>query len=189
MKFFPLLQGGSPYERDTYRYTPLLSWLLLPNVYLHELWGKCLFTVCDIIGGWLIYELVRAEHGDRATALFCSQIWLYNPLTLTISSRGNAESVMVVLVLLSLHCIISASRKSRILGYLVFGLAVHTKIYPVTYSLPIYLFLEKYNKERSNNNTIISTIYRHFWPNFERIILVILFCCVIVISTGTFYMM
>lgn len=32
--------GGSPFERSTYRYSPLLAYLMLPNIWLHEACGK-----------------------------------------------------------------------------------------------------------------------------------------------------
>jgi len=36
--------GKSPFERSTYRYSPLLAFLLIPNSILHQSWGKLLFS-------------------------------------------------------------------------------------------------------------------------------------------------
>lgn len=44
--------GGSPFQRATYRYTPLLAWALLPNVWVHPAAGKLLFCGADLCAGW-----------------------------------------------------------------------------------------------------------------------------------------
>jgi GPI mannosyltransferase 1 subunit M len=36
--------GGSPFAQETYRYSPLLAFLLLPNSLLHAAWGKLIFS-------------------------------------------------------------------------------------------------------------------------------------------------
>ncbi|KIK99287.1 glycosyltransferase family 50 protein [Paxillus rubicundulus Ve08.2h10] len=54
------LAVGNPYTRETYRYTPLLAVLLLPNELIHASFGKYLFAVCDLINGVLIYRLLVA---------------------------------------------------------------------------------------------------------------------------------
>lgn len=46
-----VLAGRSPYERSTYRYTPLLALLLAP-VALFGPWGKVVFSAADLLAGW-----------------------------------------------------------------------------------------------------------------------------------------
>lgn len=47
-----MARGGSPYDRSTYRYTPLLAAALVPNVTLHKAWGKLLFCGADLLAAW-----------------------------------------------------------------------------------------------------------------------------------------
>jgi len=152
-------QGGSPYQRSTYRYTPLLAWLLIPNITVHSAFGKLLFVLADLISGYLIYHLALiSTHNNSTLSLRCSQLWLLNPLPIAVSTRGNAESVVATLVLLTLYFIINdnvgGSRKEAsnsrnvAIGAVVYGLAVHVKIYPVTYSLPIYIYLNWCERNR-----------------------------------------
>ena len=155
--------GGSPYQRHTYRYSPLLAYLMLPNVTWSPNLGKLLFVLCDVAAGFLIYSILKREAGSAAaaresTARLSACLWLYNPLVMNVSTRGSAESVVVTLVLLTihlyqqvsyqLHCTDSVKRfsirpapmqKVYILTGLVYGLAVHMKIYPIIYCLTLYL--------------------------------------------------
>ena len=157
--------GGSPYQRHTYRYSPLLAYLMLPNVTWSPNLGKLLFVLCDVAAGFLIYSILKREAGSAAaaaaresTARLSACLWLYNPLVMNVSTRGSAESVVVTLVLLTIHLYQQVSytalihekilrpapmQKVYILTGLVYGLAVHMKIYPIIYCLTLYLPLAR----------------------------------------------
>ena len=130
--------SGSPYDRHTYRYTPILAWLLLPNITISPLFGKILFSMFDVMASWLIYHFVKGEKFGEEWATCSSLIYLFNPFVMALSARGNADSIVVVLVLLTLTLY-----KERVffLTGIFLGLAIHFKIYPIIFSLPMYLAL------------------------------------------------
>lgn len=141
-----ITQGESPYRRSTFRYTPLLALILTPNVLLTAHFGKLLFSACDLLSGLLVLRLLALRGASRGSARVCCGLWLLNPLPIGVSTRGNAESLLAVLVLSTLLCLECRRRTS---AALLFGLSVHMKIYPVTYALPIALSLaEAPSRER-----------------------------------------
>ncbi|EGD81723.1 hypothetical protein PTSG_02434 [Salpingoeca rosetta] len=200
--------GQSPFLRHTYRYTPLLAFLCLPNIWLWRPFGKLLFSCADIAVGVLIYHLAPDDEGEHSTVdgkekedadvtvtqqpkphqrnhalhsppaqsassaqaralstadapaspvpgpsqqqlallawlwvlrdarLLPVLLWLFNPITLGVSTRGNAESLILCVVML---CMYAAKKQHHVLAGAALGLAVHLKLYPIIYSLPLFL--------------------------------------------------
>ncbi|CAH0482503.1 unnamed protein product [Peronospora belbahrii] len=133
-----IVEGHSPYERTTYRYTPILAFLLLPNIYVHQEVGKVLFISCDLLAGYILYDILRHRGLSDPSAINYCCVWLFHPFSINISTRGNADSIVVLLVLLSLLLMM---RKQLVLSALAYGAAVHFKIYPVVYALAFLVFL------------------------------------------------
>lgn len=144
-----VVEGRSPYERHTYRYTPLLAWVLTPNVILHKDFGKLLFSVADVLIAILIRNVLARQRCSAATRDLCALLWLYNPLTLVISTRGNADSLAVLLVTLTLDLL---QRERLVSAGLLHGLSVHFRLYPLMFTLPMYLSLRGDNRFLPNVN-------------------------------------
>lgn len=134
-------RGGSPYERATYRYAPLLAWLLYPSTW-GGIWfefGKVLFAAGDIVTGWLIMRILRDHQSmDAERAMKYASIWLLNPMVANISTRGSSEGLIVAIVVAMLW----ATLQHRIwFAACLLGLGVHVKIYPFIYAASIFWWL------------------------------------------------
>ncbi|KAK2745919.1 GPI mannosyltransferase 1 [Myotisia sp. PD_48] len=169
-------KGQSPYERATYRYTPLLAWLLLPTSWTgwdsSPLWfsfGKALFAISDIVAGWLIMQVLQHHRQmDQERAMKYASIWLLNPMVATISTRGSSEGLLCVMVIALLWAVLE---KRIALAGILLGLGVHFKIYPFVYGPSIILYLD--DRLRIPNSKKASSIldYLHSFLSPQRIIL------------------
>ena len=127
--------------------------------------------------------------------LFAAGLWLFNPLSATVSVRGNAESVMSVLVLVCLKFLID---RYVILAGFVYALSVHFKIYPITFALAIYLFLgQSYhhgNQEKEGEGQHFRQkvsgwreILRFLLPNRDRAVFMVSSAITLAFLTSLFY--
>lgn len=192
-----ILDGNSPYDRHTYRYTPVIAAILTPNIFLHSTWGKFVFSFFDVVAGYLIYHLALVQGFNYAAANLCAVSWIYNPLAIVISTRGNADSVSQVLVLATLFII--QKRKNIILAGMLHALAIHVRLYPIAFSLPMYLALRttesshKNNKERQLHpkklldwNTV-KIFVLSLYPNRSQLYLVLSCMTTIILLTAVCY--
>ncbi|CAK7212274.1 GPI mannosyltransferase 1 [Sporothrix curviconia] len=159
---------GSPYDRETYRYTPLLAWLLLPTAAITEedggvlgqllfASGKVLFAVADLVAGWLLERVLRerlagtgasAAATDVATsARVYASVWLLNPMVAAISTRGSAEGLLGAMVAALLWAVQVA--RQPLLAGLLLGAGVHLKIYPFIYAPAIVWWMDAENTRPS----------------------------------------
>ncbi|KAI9656314.1 MAG: GPI mannosyltransferase 1 [Bathelium mastoideum] len=146
--------GRSPYLRDTYRYTPLLAWMLVPTTWggTWFLFGKLLFALGDIIAGWFIYRVLRGSAGmPPARALKFTSIWILNPMVAQISTRGSSEGLLGMIIMALLW---SVMQKKIILAGCLLGFAVHFKIYPFIYAASIVLWLDENTATRDQKKEL-----------------------------------
>lgn len=160
---------GTPYDRLTYRYTPLLALFMIPNTWI-PLFGKFLFSAADLGIALIQYRILtgspssyrrQATSPDNTTAevheitrspsvipplgvsekqakILISTTWLFNPFVANISTRGSAESLLGLIILMFMFLL----QQDRLdVSAIVFGLAVHFKLYPIIYAPTILAYL------------------------------------------------
>ena len=203
----------SPYERETYRYTPLLAILMIPNVKIWYPIGKFVLSTIDVGVGYLIEKLLKKQQkqkdetfndiikgeNDEAFYNYASLFYLYNPLTIVICTRGSADCIITFLVLLSL---IYLEKRKYYLSAIIYGFAVHFKIYPIIYAPSIFLYLLYKEYVRNNKKElapipfcqrfcfkVISTIKMVFKYSLTKVALsfVLISSSVFFVFLGVFY--
>lgn len=120
---------------------------MVPNLILHHTFGKIFFSVLDVIASCLIIALLKLKNIKNNQFYAC--LFLFNPLVINVSTRGSADVIVVVLVFACLYLFLT----DRVfLGAIVYGFAVHFKIYPIIFAPSLLLFFWA----KSESNSLIS---------------------------------
>ena len=122
-----MMQGGSPFQRATYRYSPLVAWPLLLDVKTGLPVAKLVFCLMDVLLGDAMGQLAE----QRGASSHVRLLWLFNPISIVLCTRGSWDAVSVYLVLKAL-----LSKRSPVKAGLLLGLATHLRLYPVIYAAP-----------------------------------------------------
>jgi phosphatidylinositol glycan class M len=96
------------------------------------------FAAADVVVAWQIWRLGELRGLPAQRCWWSAVLWLYNPFTATISTRGSCDSLVTALLLAVL---LGLLRGTLLQPALLYGLAVHLRIYPIVYAPAIVLFL------------------------------------------------
>jgi len=135
-----LMKGGTPYDRHTYRYTPLLAYMMIPNITMLHSFGKFMFCFSDIWASYILQKILKKTtkfSAEKIDGLVL--IWALNPLIVNVSTRGNADTMVGLMVVGVLNMLLDERYKSAAFLY---GFVVHFKIYPIIYALPMYFWID-----------------------------------------------
>jgi GPI mannosyltransferase 1 subunit M len=159
---------------------------LTGNIVLHAAFGKALFALCDVVIGFLIHAMMLQVCNGGASAKYRLSdaqiktfvgIWLFNPFTINVSTRGNAESIISLQVIAFMYLLL----KNRLVASaVVYGLAVHTKIYPIIFAPALFFHLD---------STCEGKPYRSAVFTRRRIVFTVVSAATCLLLTAAMYLM
>lgn len=143
-----LKPNGSPYHRFTYRYTPLVAYMMIPNLQI-PFFGKILFNIFDLLA--IVYidlYLKRIDNLAAKTRYKALAFWALNPFMAYINGRGSCESIALLLTAAMLyHIRLSmdkvAEKFNILIAGLLYGLLIHFRLYPVIFGLTLYIWINR----------------------------------------------
>ncbi|OAF71203.1 GPI mannosyltransferase 1 [Intoshia linei] len=175
-----VLNGKSPYLTETYRYSPLIAYIFTLNVIFPH-FARCIFATLDVFVGTSIYYILNKKNQHsvgysslnwtRKKSFVTMLIWIYNPFTIQISTRGSAESLTNLMVIWGL-CYIN---KHLFASSLLMALAIQTRLYPIILIPCIYFYL--------------SNLSNSIFPNIKCLIFLTIIASANVAFTFIFYKM
>ena len=140
-----VLKGGSPFDRITYRYSPIYAWLYIPNHILTIHFAKFLMIFFDYLIAKALSKLLKRNAKSDYIILFA---WWLNPLSFAISTRGSSDGIPILAFLLSLL----ALKFNRFgLSGMALGFSTHLKPNAIIYAPTIALAIDLIRPSRKSN--------------------------------------
>lgn len=158
-----VLNGGSPYQRITYRYTPIFAYIVIPNHIVHPMFGKLLFCILDFSVILLIRKILHTQIPYKYWVRYQNLLDLataINPFVFILSVRGSNDVVVGFVVLMCLYLLI---KRYYVIAGALYGLSVHLKIYPIIYGFPLILFIDR-QRGKANRMSVLLNPLNWFTP-------------------------
>jgi GPI mannosyltransferase 1 subunit M len=89
----------SPYDRHTYRYSPLLAWIMAPSYTHNQKYGKYLLTAFDMLACFFYFKIFADRKGyhNIGGGIMVAALMYTNPFLIYLSIRGSCEGITMTL--------------------------------------------------------------------------------------------
>lgn len=129
--------GESPYNRETYRYTPLISYLFITNIYWFQFMRYFGLLMLALLLNRIYYYHTLFDTDSKLgcviTIFLHPAIYVFHHVTF----RGSIEYLVMVVYV---EMMISLKKAQYDKAAIFYGFLVHLRIYPIIYAIPLYLF-------------------------------------------------
>ncbi|PWA74722.1 mannosyltransferase family protein [Artemisia annua] len=135
--------------------------LCLSTRVLDCLWRMAGCSYGDLLVGYFIRTILKLRGVPENLSIYSVIVWLFNPFTFTIGTRGNCEPIVCAIILWIIICLM---RGNLFQGAVWYGLVVHMRIYPIIYALPIVILLDPLHFQHGKKPSIIEWSSRDVKP-------------------------
>ena len=170
----------NPYNRETFRYSPIIAWLVIPNNYISQDYGKILFSCIDTICSYIMHLIILQLQPERSSSdegdirqFSCNSnilslnptsvvwLWALNPLSIVLSTRGSFDCISNLMLVMTMFHVI---KKHFVFAGLWYGLFIHFRIYPIIYILVFLVYIFNNHKtsavdSSSQKQAVVASLY------------------------------
>ena len=113
-----VLEGESPFDRFTYRYSPLVAWIMIPANWF-EPYGKGLFQLTDLVAIYYfgkIMQIIKQRQKEQFHGRIYRGLgfWVSNAYMIEISGRGSLEALQLVLFTSLLYYLMKFNQQDQL---------------------------------------------------------------------------
>lgn len=119
---------------------------------------QVIFSLADLLVGKVIHGMLLESGYGSHVATRSGMLWLFNPFTFTISTRGSSDALVALILLSVLLCV----QKDHVaVAGALWGFAVHWRVFPVIYGPSILVFLAVKSSDSHTDGAVRITQPRH----------------------------
>jgi len=81
----------------------LAAYICVLNNIVHPLAGKIIFVLLDVLMGIFMWSLIESQNVSKKYTILYVAFWVYNPVTVGMSTRGSNDNIIATLVFATLY--------------------------------------------------------------------------------------
>jgi GPI mannosyltransferase 1 subunit M len=81
-----------------------VAYICTINNFVHPLAAKIVFCVCDIVMGYILWEIIEYQsEKNKGNTIYYVAFWICNPLIVCLSTRGSNDNMTTLILFAAIY--------------------------------------------------------------------------------------